>query len=148
MLSISMLNEIRRENRDTYRSISERSGVPVSTVQKVLGGITENPRRETLLAIEKALCAGRYRYKDENAETGYRLKDEDAGSGIVSEPELVYGTTALAYPKKRDGEYTVDDYYAIPDEHRVELLCRTITELNSSTACSMIWRRPAIRIRW
>ena len=122
MLSISMLNQIRKENRDTYRSISERSGVPVSTVQKVLGGITENPRRETLLAIEKALCDGRYRYKDESAQTGYKLNDENAETSAVSEPELVYGTTVLAYPKKRDGEYTVEDYYALPDDYRVELI--------------------------
>ena len=39
----------------SYKRLAELSGIPVGTVQKVLGGITKAPRYETLKALEKAL---------------------------------------------------------------------------------------------
>lgn len=42
----------------TYSDIAERSGIPASTVKKVLTGQTKNPRRYTLADIEKVLSDG------------------------------------------------------------------------------------------
>ena len=39
----------------TYEDISERSGVPLTTVQKVLGGITKSPRYQTMEALAEVL---------------------------------------------------------------------------------------------
>ncbi len=45
---------IKKESGATYQQISEKSGVPLSTVQKVLGGITR-PRGNTLDALSSVM---------------------------------------------------------------------------------------------
>ena len=52
------LEEMRERKRALGYSneiLAERSGVPLATVQKVLSGITKNPRRKTVEALELAL---------------------------------------------------------------------------------------------
>jgi len=63
MLTLTEINQLRKEYAYSYEMISEESGVPLSTVQKVLGGVTKNPRRETLEAISKIFeCKNISRY--------------------------------------------------------------------------------------
>lgn len=45
----------KKELRVTYEYISKKSELPLSTVQKVLGGKVESPRASTIKALEKAL---------------------------------------------------------------------------------------------
>lgn len=52
---IAELNLIKQKLGLTYKEISDKSGIPLSTVQKVLGGTTNMPRSTTIEAIEKAL---------------------------------------------------------------------------------------------
>ncbi len=96
----------------TYEEIAGMSGVPIGTVQKVLGGITKSPRYDTLLALEKVL-------------------GEDSASNCVREDSAIYdagdakgvtGNAALSTAGKNHGEFTIEDYYALPDEQRVELI--------------------------
>ena len=54
-LKVRELQQLKKESRLTYAEISSISGVPLSTVQKVLGGKIENPRSATLEAIARAL---------------------------------------------------------------------------------------------
>ncbi len=52
------IQEMRRRKRSlglTNEQLSELSGVPLGTVQKVIGGTTKAPRRDTLAALEKVL---------------------------------------------------------------------------------------------
>lgn len=37
----------------TYEDLAETSGVPLSTVQKILGGFSQNPNYRTVLALEE-----------------------------------------------------------------------------------------------
>lgn len=77
------IEEIRRRKKElrlTTKQLSERSGVSVSTLQKILGNTTANPRYETLYALENALQLGT--------------------------PET----------------YTVEDYLALPENSRTELI--------------------------
>ena len=46
-MTITEMNERKRELGYTDARISELSGVPLSTVRKVLGGITKAPRYDT-----------------------------------------------------------------------------------------------------
>ena len=75
------LEEIRLKKRlfgYTNAIMTEKSGLPLSTVQKVLGGTTKSPRFETLLALESAFP------KEENAyaapPTGALLEEALPGS--------------------------------------------------------------------
>ena len=82
----------------TNEELAEISGVPLGTVQRIMSGETKNPRRDTWNALEKA------------------LSPEDAG--VVKEKGFEYGTRT----GKKQGEYTVDDYYALPDDVNAELI--------------------------
>lgn len=50
------MNRRRAELGYTYEMVAQLSGVPKSTVQKVLGGITAFPHRSTLAALEKVFA--------------------------------------------------------------------------------------------
>lgn len=92
----------------TNESLAERSGVPIGTINKILSGATKAPRRETLLALESALAGSR----------SYDLKPMPLS---LKEPEPAYA--AGTNPKRKmPGEYTLDDYMALPDDIRVELI--------------------------
>ena len=89
----------------SYEQLSKLSGVPVGTVQKLLGKITKAPRRSTILALEKVL---------EKKNTAY---DPDSAE-ILS----YFADGATQYDAIKGTGYTLDDYYALPDEKRVELI--------------------------
>ena len=103
-MTIQEMNERKKELGYSYERLAELSGVPVGTVQKVLGGITKSPRYDTLYALERVLSP-------------YQPM-------VVRESVAVYG-------EKRQGEYTVEDYFALPDERRVELIDGVIYDMAS-----------------
>lgn len=80
----------------TNEILARESGVPLGTVQKIFGGITKAPRKHTIQALEKVLS-------------------EWPGGGMLCDPGLAYKTQE----KRR---YTIEDYYALPDDQRVELI--------------------------
>ena len=99
-MNIQEMKEKKKEKGYTNEQIAELSGVPLGTVQKIFGGTTTSPRYDTLKALEKIfLPIERERY--------YASVVKDASA---------------AYTVKRQGEYTVEDYYALPDEQRAELI--------------------------
>jgi Uma2 family endonuclease len=114
-MTIQEMNEKKRELGYSYEQIAYMSGIPVSTVQKVLGGVTKAPRYETLKALEEV-------FKEK--EWNFDLLDEDVPSSIVREASPYGG-------KKKQGEYTLEDYYALPDDQRVELIDGVFYEMNA-----------------
>ena len=54
-MDISSLKELKKETGMTNAQIAELSGIPVSTVNKIFSGATQNPRYSTLLAMEEVL---------------------------------------------------------------------------------------------
>lgn len=97
-MTLSEMKERKRELGYSYEQISDMSGVPLSTVQKVFSGATQSPRYETLLAIETVL--------------------EDYSTSKVREAARQYGNK----PMKKQGEYTIEDYYNWPEDERIELI--------------------------
>ena len=103
----------------TSEMISKESGVPLGTVQKIFAGTTKAPRRRTIEALERVLRYNEMisRMKDPD-RYGYDAKNtpETQEADVVREQLFEYGTS----PKDRI--YTLDDYYALPDDMRVELI--------------------------
>lgn len=97
MLSVETLKELKKNSGYSNQQLANLSGIPLSTVQKVFAGTTKAPRRDTLEALERIL-------KHEN--------------GILMETAATYGSDLYGYK----GNYTLDDYLALPDELRVELI--------------------------
>lgn len=106
MLTIEEMKEKKRLLGYSYQTLSERSGVPVGTLQKIFGGYSKAPREKTLRRLSAALEQGEYYYA--------------SGRGGISSEML--RETAAVYAAKKQGEYTLEDYLALPDEKRVELI--------------------------
>ena len=105
-MTIQEMKEIKRQKGYSYAQIAELTGVPLGTVQKIFSGETQSPRYDTLLALE-------------------RFFEGETYPGMVCEPATVY----LA--EKQQGEYTIEDYYALPDERRVELIDGVIYDMSA-----------------
>lgn len=114
-MTIEEMRNRKKELGYSYEKIAELSGLPVGTVQKVLGGITKAPRYETLQALERVLKA-------------YEHKPQSSYSYIIREEAVPYQVS------KRQGEFTIEDYFAIPDEQRVELIDGVIYDMASPTS--------------
>jgi Uma2 family endonuclease len=92
----------KRQKGYSYAMIAELSGVPVGTVQKVFSGETKNPRYDTLQAIADV------------------LKEDDKSLVLNDSATYSYGK-GFGFEKKQ-GEYTLDDYYNLPEDVRAELI--------------------------
>lgn len=117
------LSEMKKQKKElglTNEMISRLSGVPLGTVQKIFAGITDSPRYDTLDALGKV------------------FDDFNTPPDLVREASGTYGS-------KQQGEYTLDDYYALPDDLRVELIDGVFFEMNSPTTIhqligSLLWK--------
>lgn len=102
-MTIQEMQEKKKERGYTYAQMADLSGVPLGTIQKIFSGETTNPRYDTLQALEELFA--------ENNE----VREE------------------AAYYFEQDGRYTLDDYYALPDDLRVELIDGKFFVMNSPT---------------
>ena len=100
--------------------ISQKSGVPVSTIQKVLSGTTSAPRRSTLEALSKVF---------------EQTKSDIPSISMVEESEAEYSVTkgSGALALNRFQNKTLDDYLALPDDAHVELIDGTFYDMASPT---------------
>lgn len=103
------MKQRKRELGYSFAMLSQRSGVPVSTIQKIFSGETVSPRYETLQALERALNAYVL------PETAGMLRESPASFSTPHKP-----SEDAKYP--RQGSYTLKDYFALPDDQRVELI--------------------------
>lgn len=143
-MTITEMNERKRELGYTDARISELSGVPLSTVRKVLGGITKAPRYDTIKALESVLSKdpaffnndGRVSGKETSA-FGYDSTIPGTTAAFSYDSSIVSGApqgvreAQPVYSIKKQGEYTLEDYLAIPDERRVELIDGVIYDMSS-----------------
>lgn len=65
---------------------------------------------------------------NQNSKGLYDQKEQLDSVSMVCESQPVYGTV------KKQGEYTIEDYLAIPDDRRVELIDGVIYDMSSPTA--------------
>ena len=91
-MTIEEMKQKKRERGYTYAQISELTGVPLGTVQKIFCGETVSPRYDTLLALENLF------------QVKPVLREE------------------ASYQIEKQGIYTVEDYRNLPEERRVELI--------------------------
>ncbi len=98
-MTIEEMKQRKKELGLTNRQVADRSGIPLGTVQKIFSGATAAPREETLIALER-LLRPQYRPAVRTGE-------------IIAEPSVFdHGRVP----------YTLDDYFALPDDVRMELI--------------------------
>ncbi len=130
-MTIAEMNERKRELGYTDARISELSGVPLSTVRKVLGGITKAPRFDTIKALERVLGKDPAAFNNNGRVPGKESSAFSYDSNLTSGATQGVRETQPAYSIKKQGEYTLEDYLAIPDERRVELIDGVIYDMST-----------------
>ena len=135
-MTLSELQECKRSLGYSNETIARLSGVPLGTVQKIFAGITRSPRHSTLVALEKILrpealpSSGNFPLsKNASFSSGasqalYNTPLKPSSADVVSDHAFVYGS-------KMQGEYTVEDYLALPDDQRYELIDGVLYDMAS-----------------
>ena len=108
--------------------IASMSGVPLSTVQKIFSGITSSPRNSTLKALARvfewpARPIPDADYLREHIGVSY-VAEDTIGYGKANgrtNPNTAFNGTSALDMSSRSGK-TLDDYLALPDDVRVELI--------------------------
>ena len=144
-MNIEEMKRIKIERGYSNEQVAQLSGVPLGTVQKIFAGITKRPRYDTLQALEKvfrsevgaahnqANSGTQIRLASDTAASASLQKNDspiDDASSSVCESAFAYGS---ASSRKKQGEYTLDDYYALPDERRAELIDGVIYDMTAPT---------------
>ena len=145
-MTLSELKEKKNEYGLSNRQLSELSGVPLGTVNKLFSGRTAAPRYKTLQAIAQALARvqaspdlplqGSVRYSHVFPDSASprsvrydRPSSADQAASAVAESARAYLTK-----EKKQGEYTIEDYYAFPEDKRCELIDGVIYDMGSPSA--------------
>lgn len=115
-MTLEEMKRIKQERGYSLAQLSDYSGVPLGTLQKIFSGETEHPRYATKQALEKVLSGENTEY----AKPDKAQKVEEAAVYDASRP-------------KKQGEYTLEDYYTLPDERRVELIDGVIYDMSAPT---------------
>ena len=118
-MTVEQMRERKRELGYSYQKIAQLSGLPIGTVQKVLGGITRSPREETVWALEAVLKPV--------VTSMESKKQEDRDEALVL-------SRAANERGKRQGEYTLEDYYALWNRRRLELIDGVFYDMEAPTA--------------
>ena len=134
-MKVSELKERKRELGYSNEKVAELSGVPLGTVQKIFGGATSAPRYDTLKKIETALFPDRkYTRGSVSYDDVIRSSSTDEPVALREASELAYyGYNNVAYAGKKQGDYTVDDWFALPDGVRMELIDGRLYDLAPPT---------------
>ncbi len=112
-MTVEEMKQKKIEQGWTNELLAEASGVPLGTLQKIFGGETKAPRRKTLSALEAVLDPREYRssrslynYPSREAYEADMLREMPAPYSVAMEREW----------------HTVDEYYMLPEDMRVELI--------------------------
>lgn len=169
MMTIEDMRSRKKTLGMTNQQLAEKSGVPLATVAKVLSRATKSPRISTLLALEKVLTDIHTRSESQTSSSSFSdpaqyLTRTEREGGMVQEPsgEYLYGSIAKkdcagrqeADLSEKPGTsrktfsktfHTVEEYLALPDEHRVELIDGHFYDMASPNGIHqqitfMLWR--------
>ena len=91
-MNVEEMKQMKKEKGYSCAQIAELASLPLGTVQKIFSGETQSPRYDTLLALESVFC----------------------------EAEVV--RERAQYTTAKQGEFTLEDYYALPEDMRAELI--------------------------
>ena len=130
-MTIEEMKARKRELGYSNKALAKESGVPLGTVQKIFSGETKAPRMDTITALTRVLLCGNRTQEpfhgvyspDENIDrASYPSPNNTDNVNVIRESAPAYGAAARNEKEGFSGRYTIDDYYALPDDRRAELI--------------------------
>ncbi|MBQ6622034.1 MAG: Uma2 family endonuclease [Mogibacterium sp.] len=123
-MKISELKQRKKELGYSNKKVAELSGVPLGTVQKVFSGATEYPRYETLRALAAVLGGA----PSEGTDYAEGMEQQTSNPARETNLAVEYGAS-----HRKQGEYTLADYNALPEDQRAELIDGVLYDLAAPT---------------
>ena len=176
-MTIEEMKQKKKELGLTYAMISQASGIPIPTLQKIFHEKTKSPRYNTICALEQVFNTKsntsnverstsiqandqvKKPYPDTNySQNPLNYSQNPINKMPLAEPQFTYGTSAISdasaentshealtteknqkyiitpegdYIWTMQGSYTVEDYLALPEEKRVELIDGVIYDMGA-----------------
>ncbi|MBR4781368.1 MAG: Uma2 family endonuclease [Lachnospiraceae bacterium] len=121
----------KKEYGYTCEYISEKSGVPVSTVRKIFSKNTPAPRMGTLEALRRFFIDS-----SNNSNNKSYIMEDDHDISFVNESAADHYATNGTSAIKIEGynNKTIDDYLALPEGVRVELIDGVFYDMAAPTS--------------
>ncbi|MDO4962314.1 MAG: Uma2 family endonuclease [Eubacteriales bacterium] len=124
-MTIEEMKKRKQELGYTNATLSARTGIPIGTLQKIFSGETKAPRKSTIDALLKVLGNKEPAYTLSAKEHLFIMRDS-ARAGSQYSCDRAYDPAA-EYKRKYgclplEKHFTIDDYRALPDDQRVELI--------------------------
>ena len=130
-MTLQEMKERKQELGYSNEQLAERSGLPLSTVQKIMGGITKSPRRSTIEALEKVLSPERSRVSAPDQFVRASVPGPRYTAGHRKQSEIREPSASYRAGKDDRRTYTVRDLYTLPDGVRAELIDGQIYYMSS-----------------
>ena len=138
MLSLDEMKKIRKKKNMSYEEIARKSGVSISSVQKIFGSENPNPRKSTLEKLSMAfsisdvysvLNDNEYKINDKN-DIPQKISDVNKRYNIFGKGKVLSGS--LESQKSMSG-YTWEDYVAmeLPEGKRIEIIDGVVYDMTS-----------------
>ena len=114
-MTIAEMQNRKKELGYTNEQVAQLSGLPLGTVQKIFAGATKAPRRATILALERLL--------GESGDTALSrpAKNPPGHEPFAQAPRYAVRESSALYSPENP-LHTLEEYLALPDERRVELI--------------------------
>lgn len=137
-MTIDEMNRKKIERGYTNQMISERTGIPVSTLQKIFSGKTKAPRAATIQALTSLfLSPDSLSSSGENTGSAdHAAPQNSSGYHAAAADDSIVQEEAPAWPaegENHDKRYTIADYIALPEERRVELIDGVFYDMTAPT---------------
>ena len=135
-MTLQDIKELKKQLGLTNAQLAHLSGVPLSTVQKVLGNTTAAPRLTTLRRLEEALTGELGDTESFPADPAFpsaikaSVSDRSYEDILLRDPSVPYHTDSSSNGMHTVyGKHTLKDYYALPEERRAELIDGTFYDM-------------------
>lgn len=139
-----LLGEMKRLKKElglTLEDIAERSGVPLSTVQKIFAGVTTRPRAETMNMLERVFLMARadhYYHSDYDKDALYVRESSllDLYDAVSAKSEEIRLGNIEVEPERFDPDrrdYTIEDYIRYSAEMNLELIDGRLYDMATPT---------------
>lgn len=136
-MNLSQMQYYKQQYGYSYDRLSQLTGIPKGTIQKIFTGVTKSPRYETLQALERVLKPENPPKAAESTKGLYMESRQSGADAGVNQADRVC-ETAVPYGQKKQGEYTLEDYYALPEDKRYELIDGVLYEMTAPTTVHQI----------